>query len=77
MTLPVLLLLAALQGSDRITCNTQVQWIVKADQPIEMSRSATTQLAFFSSLGAGCGSADGRDARQGPRDDQGARPAIL
>jgi len=58
MTLPVLLLLAALQGSDRITCNTQVQWIVKADQPIEMSRSATTQLAFFSSLGAGCGSAD-------------------
>jgi hypothetical protein len=58
MTLSLLLLLAALQGTDRVTCNPQLQWIVKADQPMEISKSAVTQLSFFSSLGVGCGTAD-------------------
>ena len=59
MTLPVLLLLATLQGQDKPTCNPQLEWIVKADQPMEMSKSAPlTQLAFFSSVPNGCGTAD-------------------
>jgi hypothetical protein len=59
MTLPLLLLVAALQGSDRPACGAEVQWIVKPEQPLGISRSAPlTPLTLFSAVGYGCGSAD-------------------
>ena len=59
MTLPLLLLVAALQGSDRPTCAPEVQWILRPEQPLGISRSAPmTPLALFSAVGHGCGSAE-------------------
>lgn len=56
MTLPLLLLVATLQGSDRPGCRAEVQWIVKPEQPLGISRSAPlTPLALFSSVGCGRG----------------------